>query len=69
MSPVEAIRRRRVMHAVRDRAAANAALLSVGRDLRGRAAEELASGHPERAEPFLAEARVFEDAVQPLPAL
>lgn len=69
MSPVEAVRRRRLIHATRERAARNQALRQVASGLRASAEEEFRAGHPERALPYLDEAAVFEGAVQPLPVL
>lgn len=47
----------------------NDALWGVVLDLRRRAQVQVAAGHPELATPYLEEARVFEDAVQAVPAL
>jgi hypothetical protein len=69
MTVTDAIRRRRLIHARRERDAANARLRGVGRDLRRMAQAELNAGHPERAQPYLDEAVVFEGAVRGVPAL
>lgn len=69
MTLTDAIRRRRLIHARRERDATNARLRGVGRDLRRQAQAELNAGHPERAQPYLEEARMFEGAVRAVPAL
>jgi len=66
MSPAATVRLRRAMRTRRETEARNAALRQAGRDLRAQAAGQ---ARPELAEPFLDEARMFESAVRPLPAL
>lgn len=65
----EAVRRRRLMHAYRDRAAANARLTEASSAFRRRAQEQVDAGRPELARPYLEEADLFDSAVRALPAL
>lgn len=63
------LRRRRMLRDHYDTLRANDGLYDVSRDLRRRAQAQINAGHPERAVPYLDEARLFESAVQPVPGL
>lgn len=61
--------RRRAVQAEATALRTNDALFDAARDLRRRAQPFLTAGHPELAEPYLDEARMFEAAVHRPPGL
>lgn len=69
MSITALARRRRAVQRNRLALQTNDALFEAARDLRRRAQAEASAGHPELAEPFLDEARLFEDAAARPPGL
>lgn len=68
-SPAAVLRHRRLVARRTDRVRSNDRLSDAARGLRREAEVYLSAGRPDLAEPYLDEARLFEDATRPVPGL